>query len=222
MRSGPTTTRTALLAGAAALAVCASGCDSGTGSAAAEPTTAPTTAPTAVATTAATTAAATSPSSPLPTSPAGGPAGGTATGPARCRTGDVTVTVGPVSAAASGRSATLILTARPGRRCTVAGFGGLQLLDRSRAPLPTTLRRTADPHPPVPIGGPQDPPVLAKKLSWSVVPTGAGGDPRTRCPSPVYAKVTLPDETTSLVLRWTLPVVCDGDLVGGPWAPGSG
>lgn len=209
MRSGPTT-RVALLAGAALALGCATGCDSaGTPAGTAAPAAAgpATTAPARTA---------------APAAPGTSPPAGSAPALARCRTADVTVSVGPVSASASGRSASLILAARPGRRCTVAGYGGLQLLDRGRSPLRTTLRRVAARYEPVPVGGPVDPPVLAKKLSWSVLPAGPGGSPQDRCPRPAYATLTLPDETTSLVLRWTLPVVCDGDVAGGPWLPEAG
>jgi hypothetical protein len=161
----------------------------------------------AAATAAATTAAPTSaaPSSAAPTTPRA--TGSTvAAGSSRCHTSELSVAFGPVDAGAGQRHGTVILQDRSTRRCTLFGFGGLQVLDAAKRPLPVTLSRVGG-KPVLIRFGPRSN-QIAKTISWGAIPAGVS------CVTPVYVLVTPPDETDPLTARWPYGQVCGGRIAG--------
>jgi hypothetical protein len=134
------------------------------------------------------------------------------TGGSRCHTGDLSLAFGPVRAGAGQREGTVILQNESSRRCTITGFGGLQLLGAGRRPLPVALSRVG-PAPRTVTFGPRSD-QISKTVSWTVVPGGA------RCVRPAYAAVTPPDETTSLTARWPYGPVCGGRIAGTAYGVG--
>jgi hypothetical protein len=119
----------------------------------------------------------------------------------RCHTSEVSVAFGPEDAAAGNRMGTVVLRNTSSRTCTVFGYGGLQLLDAARKPLPNGLTR--DPSP-APVLLRLSPGAKAyKDFRFGVVPSGSG-----TCPTPAYAQVTPPDETDNLLVRWPYGPVC--------------
>lgn len=124
----------------------------------------------------------------------------------RCHTSELSLAFGPVDAGAGQRHGTLILQNRSNRRCTILGFGGLQLLDAAKRPLPTTLTRVGQAPRLVRFGPRSD--QIARQISYPVVPSGS-----TPCVTPVFAAVIPPDETAHLVARWPYGRVC-GTIAG--------
>jgi hypothetical protein len=194
------------IAAALLLAGCGGGGDGGDG------TTIGTAAPTSTgaAPTGASTGAATTPAT--GTTPAA-PTGSEGSAPAtdRCHTGEFTAAFGPVDAGASNRNATVVLTNRGGRTCTVFGYGGLQPLDAAGKPIATlTLTRVSPPAPALVRVAPGG--KVYKDLHWTVIPS-----PGEKCSSPASAQVTPPDETDHITLRWPYGTVC-GTIDGRPYA----
>jgi hypothetical protein len=206
MRLATRPARIALLAGAAAVLSVAAGCDGSAGPYGQAPTA--TAGPSSGA--APTSAPATTPPAAGGTTPTGSAGSGTPGGD-RCHTSDLGLAFGPGDAGAGQRFGTVILRNRSGRRCAVQGFGGLQLLDAAKRPLPTTLSRVGA-APRVVLGPGSD--QISKEIAWAAIPTGADPDPAKQCPLPAYVAVTPPDETTSLVGRWPYSAVCDGRISG--------
>lgn len=128
----------------------------------------------------------------------------------RCHTSELTASVKESDAAAGNRYATLLLTNRSQRTCTVFGYGGLQPLDAAKKQLPITLTRDT--------GGPATPVRLApganvgRTIHWGAVPSGS-----QPCPTPAYASIIPPDETDPLVIGWSLGPVCGGRMDGWPY-----
>jgi hypothetical protein len=206
--------RTALIALAAAGTMVAAGCADRTGT---NPAAGPTTSG-GVATE--TTVTATGTATPTATTPPGGtssppaPASGT-----RCHTGDLAAALREGDAAAGNRYATLVLTNTSRRICTVFGYGGLQLADARRQPIPTVQQR--DPaHPPSLIR--LDPGRRAStRLHWSAVPHTGEAMTGPCEPTPALLLVIPPDERTQLAVRWTSGPVCGhGAIEEWAYAPG--
>jgi hypothetical protein len=141
---------------------------------------------------------------------------GSSAGPVtRCHTADLAGSLRGGDAAAGNRYATLVLTNISHRTCTLYGYGGIQLADAGRRPVPTVQRR--DPlHRPSLIrlapGG-----RASALLHWGVVP--GVGEPQTgRCePLPSLLLVIPPDEHTQLAVPWRFGVVCQHGTIG-QWA----
>lgn len=201
-------TGAAVAASLAALAVL-SGCGRDDGPAAAPP-------PSPVATSAASTAAPAAPAgsttAPAPVASATTPrAAGTKAptspaGSSRCHTSELSVAFGPVDAGAGQRHGTVLLQNRSGRRCTIFGFGGLQVLDAARRPLPVALTRVGAAPTLVRFGLRSD--IVPKGISWGAIPAGV------TCARPAYVLVTPPDETDPLTARWPYGPVCGGRIAG--------
>lgn len=141
-------------------------------------------------------------------------------GPARCHTGDLSARLGFIEGAAGNRYSALVLTNRSGHTCTVYGYGGLQLLDANRQPVPT--RQARDPQVP-----PQR--VLLRPgmsahadLHWGAVPSGDESVTGPCEPEPAYLLVTPPDETRSLRIGWAAGPVCQHGVIDqGAYRPGA-
>lgn len=147
-----------------------------------------------------------------PTTPASSPTSSEGSAPAtdRCHTGEFTAAFGPEDAGAGNRNATVVLTNKGGRTCTVLGYGGLQPLDAAGKPITAlTLTRVTPPAPAllrVAPGG-----KIYKGIHWTVVPSTG-----QKCVSPASAQVTPPDETDHITLTWPFGTVC-GTIDGRPY-----
>jgi hypothetical protein len=203
----------AALAAALAVAAGAAGCGSDPEPAAAPPSTAAGQTTSGPAPATGTGTAAPGGSSPAPGTSA--PAGTTAAPAAgRCHTSELSLAFGPVRAGAGQRQGTVILQNRSTRRCTLFGYGGLQLLDAARRPLPVTLRRVGTAPTLIRFGPRSD--QVSKPISWSAIPSGQG------CVQPVYVLVTPPDETDPLTARWPYGPVCGGRIDGSAYGSAAG
>jgi hypothetical protein len=155
---------------------------------------------------------ATGPTTSAPATSAQGPSstGTAAPGPTRCHTSDLSASLTAGDPGAGQRYATLSLTNTSARTCTVFGYGGLQPLDGAKNQLPITLTRDA--------GRPATLVRLApgasvgRTIHWTAVPSGA-----QPCPTPAYASIIPPDETSPLVIGWSLGPICGGKMDGWPY-----
>jgi uncharacterized protein DUF4232 len=142
-----------------------------------------------------------------PTAPASSEGSAPATD--RCHTGEFTAAFGPEDAGAGNRNASVVLTNKGGRTCTVFGYGGLQPLDAAGKPITTLTLTRVNPPPAllrVAPGG-----KVYKGIHWAVIArTGQ------KCVSPVSAQVTPPDETDHITLKWPFGTVC-GTIDGRPY-----
>ena len=200
---------------AAALLLAACGGGGGDGTTIGTPAPSSTGVPTATTTTSTvpTGAASTGGSENGATTPAASPTGSEGSAPAttRCHTGEFTAVFGPVDAGASNRNATVVLTNRGGRTCTVFGYGGLQPLDAAGKPITTlTLTRDKSRTPALVRVAPGA--KVYKAIHWTVIPSTG-----EKCSTPASAQVTPPDETDHLTLKWSFGIVC-GTIDGRPYA----
>jgi len=138
------------------------------------------------------------------------PAGTSTARTDRCHTSELTGSLGPETAGAGQRYATLILRNTGGRSCTVHGYGGLGLAGADGAALPTKQMRA---------GGPATTVLLApgatarSALHWGAV-NGPGDPPTGDCqPAPTTLRVIPPDETDPLSVAWTFGPVCEGGTI---------
>jgi hypothetical protein len=141
--------------------------------------------------------------SPLP-SPSGGALG--AGSADRCHPAALRASLVKPGAGAGQRYATVALTNRSATTCAIYGYGGLQLLDAAKGPLPTQLRRVSPPA----AGRLSLRPgaSASSQLHWSAVP-GTGEPVSATCePVPRFVRVIPPDEYGSLIVPWTLGPVC--------------
>jgi hypothetical protein len=187
-----------------ALALAAAGC----GGHAVNPTAS---APTSIVPPAATTPAATTPAT---TTPATRPAG-----PGRCHTADLTARLRDLDSAAGSRYEALALTNRSTRTCGVYGYGGVQLLDAARRPLPThqVRDRLAPPHLVLLRPGAS----AYSRLHWSVVPADTESVTGPCEPTPTYLLITPPDETQPITVAWSAEVCSHGRIAQTAYAPGT-
>ena len=129
----------------------------------------------------------------------------------RCHTSELSATVTAADAAAGNRYATLVLTNRARRTCTIFGYGGLQPLDAARKQLPVTLLRNAGQGAPTPDrlapGA-----TVARTIHWTVVRSGT-----QECPVAAYAEIIPPDETDPLVVSYGFGEICGGRIDGYPF-----
>jgi hypothetical protein len=138
------------------------------------------------------------------------PAGTSAARTDRCHTSELTGSLGPETAGAGQRYATLILRNTGGRSCTVHGFGGIGLAGAGGAALPTKQVRAGGPPTTVSLA----PGATARSaLHWGSV-NGPGDPPTGACqPAPTTLRVIPPDETDPLSLAWTFGPVCEGGTI---------
>ena len=184
-----------------------------TGSAAADQVTSTpaTTSPATSATTSgpATSGPATSATTP-PTQGAPSSTGPGAPGPTRCHTAGLSASLTAGNPGAGQRYATLSLTNTSARTCTVFGYGGLQPLDAAKKQLPITLTRDTGRPPKLIRLAPGA--SVGRTIHWTVVPSGS-----QPCPTPAYASIIPPDETSPLVIGWSLGPICGTTMDGWPY-----
>ena len=53
---------------------------------------------------------------------------------------------------------------------------------------------------------------MGRTIHWTVVPSGS-----QPCPTPAYASIIPPDETSPLVIGWPLGPICGGKMDGWPY-----
>lgn len=126
-------------------------------------------------------------------------------GAERCHTTALRASLVMPDAGAGQRYVMIKLTNRSTVTCALYGYGGLQLLDANRHPVPTRVHRI----PPAAHRLSLTPGASAtSQLHWTAVP-GTGEPVSAACePSPSFADVTPPDEVTSLRVPWTMGPVC--------------
>jgi hypothetical protein len=119
----------------------------------------------------------------------------------RCHTADLSGRFGFIQGAAGSRFGPVLLTNRSGHTCTLRGYIGAQLLGRGERSLHTAVVRDRSEVPRTVrlLRGRS----AEATIRWSAVPTA-----NATCPLPRTMKVTPPDETTQLRLRWTSARVC--------------
>lgn len=131
-------------------------------------------------------------------------------GPTRCHTSQLSASLAAGEPGAGQRYATLSLTNTSARTCTVFGYGGLQPLDAAKKQLPITLtRNTGRPPKLVPLAPGAS---VGRTIHWTVVPSGS-----QPCPVPAYASIIPPDETSALVIGWSLGPICGTTMDGWPY-----
>ena len=143
----------------------------------------------------------------------------TPAGPARCHSSDLTATLRLDGAAAGNRYATLALTNGTSHPCRVFGYGGLQLLDADRRPVPT--RQYRDPTQPPTLVTVTPGHSVSTLLHWGAVPSGSEPEQGQCEPEASFLSVIPPDETTALVVDWTGGPVCEQGRIA-EWAYQSG
>lgn len=164
-------------------------------------------------------AAAPATSSPAPSGPStaapptqGGPSstGTGAPGPSRCHSSELSASLTAGEPGAGQRYATLSLTNTSARTCTVFGYGGLQPLDAAKKQLPITLSR--DTGRPVRLIRLAPGASVGRTIHWNAVPPSSQS-----CPTPAYASIIPPDETSPLVIGWSLGPICGTTMDGWPY-----
>lgn len=129
----------------------------------------------------------------------------------RCHTSELSATFTAADAAAGNRYATLVLTNKAQRTCTIFGYGGLQPLDAAKKQLPITLLRNTG------QGGPKlvrlaPGATVARTIHWNVVRSGP-----QKCPAGAFAAIIPPDETDPLVVSYEFGEICGGRMDGYPF-----
>jgi hypothetical protein len=169
------------------------------------------------------------PSDPAPgdsasaSAPPGGQAGsgdGLPARPSWCATGELSVALHPLNAAAGNRYAALVLTNTSDAACRTQGWPGLQLTTADGETIPTTTVRDRSESPGRLTIQPGE--SAWSRLHWTVVPGEA--DPAGGCgPDPATLRVIPPDEHDATGADWELGAVCDaGRIEALPLAEGTG
>ena len=131
-------------------------------------------------------------------------------GASRCHTSELSASLTSGEPGAGQRYATLSLTNTSARACTVFGYGGLQPLDAAKQQLPITLiRDTGRPVTPIRLAPGAS---VGRTIHWGAVPPGS-----QPCPTPAYASIIPPDETSPLVIGWSLGPICGDKMDGWPY-----
>jgi hypothetical protein len=128
----------------------------------------------------------------------------------RCHTSELSASLAAGEPGAGQRYATLSLTNTSSRTCTVYGYGGLQPLDAAKKQLPITLTR--DTGRPVTLITLAPGASVGRTIHWTAVPSGS-----QPCPTPAYASIIPPDETSPLTVGWSLGPVCGSTMDGWPY-----
>ncbi|MGW3470375.1 DUF4232 domain-containing protein [Saccharopolyspora sp. NPDC000995] len=124
----------------------------------------------------------------------------------RCHTSMLTGSLQNSEAGAGQRYAQLVLQNTSEQTCTLYGYGGMQLVNESGKPLPTTMERTPNPGPNLITLAPGQ--SASATLHWTAVPHEGEPTDGPCQPTPVSAQVIPPDETDALAVTWNLGPVC--------------
>jgi hypothetical protein len=128
----------------------------------------------------------------------------------RCHTSGLSATLGRVDAGAGQRFVRLALRNRSGHACHTRGWVGMQLVRNHGHAVPTQVVRIQPPSRRV-VLAPGERAVAT--LHWTVIP-GAGEPQQSACePTAQHVRVTPPDETTFLRLRWRGGPVCQSGRI---------
>lgn len=120
----------------------------------------------------------------------------------RCHTSDLLAVTRPLGVATGNSYAVIVVTNQSGEPCRMYGYGGMQLLDGNREPLPTDVQRQPT-VPPMLITLPAGAHAYSR-IHWGTVPDGTTG-----CTSAAsMMKVTPPDEHDTLSVRWPGGSIC--------------
>jgi hypothetical protein len=147
---------------------------------------------------------------PVPTTPAG---------PGRCHTADLSARLRSLDPAAGSRYEVVVLTNRSTTTCRVYGYGGVQLLDAARRPLPTDQVREPSTPPRLVILRPGT--SAYSRLHWSVVPTDTESQTGPCEPASTYLLITPPDETQPITVAWSQSVCSHGRIGQGAYRSSS-
>jgi hypothetical protein len=163
---------------------------------------------------------------PAPTStkpPTGAPAPvppTTPTGPDRCHTADLAARLRDLDSAPGSRYSAVVLTNRSSSSCRVYGYGGVQLLDAARHPLPTHQVRDRTRPPRLVLLRPGA--SASSLLHWGAISDETESQTAQCQPTPAYLLVTPPDETQPITVAWTSSEVCShGRILQGAYAAGT-
>ncbi|WP_170837265.1 DUF4232 domain-containing protein [Actinopolyspora xinjiangensis] len=118
----------------------------------------------------------------------------------------LTASLEPGHPGAGQRYAELTLRNTADRTCTVRGYPGLEFTGSNGTTLPTDVERSTDPGPSTVRLAPDE--STTTTLHWGVVPTGTASTGEDCEPLPSALRVTPPDETDVLRLRWDFGRVC--------------
>lgn len=125
----------------------------------------------------------------------------------RCTAAMLAGTVEPQDAGAGNRYATLVVTNKGDKICTLWGYGGLALLDNAKAELPTQAERNIDPAPNLVTLRPGG--TATKNLRWGVIATGDEPVDGPCQPPAGAVRVIPPDETEPFEVDFDFGSVCD-------------
>jgi hypothetical protein len=129
----------------------------------------------------------------------------------RCTADLLDGTIDPQDAGAGNRYATLTVTNKSGQACSLWGYGGLELLEVSKAEIPTQAERNLDPAPNLVTLAPGA--AAAKKLRWGVIATGDEPTDGPCQPPATAVRVIPPDETEPFEVDFDFGSVCDGGRI---------
>jgi hypothetical protein len=159
------------------------------------------------------------PDTSLPPEPPTGGSGPTSTAkpsPGRCHTNELSVTTGPVGAAAGTIDAAFVLTNTTKATCSLFGYSGFSLLDAQGHAIIGDVIRGGTAYAIKPQHISLAPGRAASfSVRYSDVPTGNG-----TCQTSATALITPPDETTQLTIRDQAPV-CGSPFTVSPVVAGS-
>jgi hypothetical protein len=124
-----------------------------------------------------------------------------------CTSGSLFGSIEPMDSAAGGRYVTLVVKNKGQQDCTLKGFGGLELVNYNKEPLPTTANRNLDPQPVLVTLAPGE--EAGKILRWTVVPTGDEPTEGPCQPQATGINVQPPDEETSFRVDYEFGSICD-------------
>ena len=131
----------------------------------------------------------------------------------RCTAADLTGELKDSDAGAGQRYATLVVTNKSGKACTLFGYGGMELRRKDGERVPTKAERTADPGPKTVMLPPGQ--KAGKKLHWSPIPAGEEPTDGPCAPTPDVLAVTPPDDTKQFTVPWAGGYVCNGGKIDG-------
>jgi len=124
----------------------------------------------------------------------------------RCTSDELSGTIQPRDSGAGNRFALLVVTNKSQTTCTLWGFGGVELFDAAKSPIPTVAERNLDPKPVLVTLAPGF--TAAKNLHWGVVATGDEPTEGPCQPASTGIRVLPPDETTPFEVAFEFGSVC--------------